>query len=229
MVSIIDRLFGNKKVQTSVKKVTITSINLKFMGNSHGLAGMEVSEPVFELRIPFQNKMGSNLLPDNLKGPKIVLSSVTVGSPFRLVDISPKLPVEVPYMSKTMFTLKIAAPDVTWEGPLSINFGNESANNVTISIKKVTLHHGDKSIELEDSGVTTSMQKSQLFKQNLQIYKVLSLGDTVNKIEVSAPFEIVSTDPKLPIKADKKDSYIISLYMKCPEFSYAGDLDIRFS
>ena len=229
MVSIIDKLFGNKKGTSSAKKVTITSINLKFMGNSHGLAGMEVAEPVFELHIPFQNKMGNGILPDNLKGPKMVLSSITVGAPFKLVDIEPKLPVEVPYMSKTIFTIKIAAPDATWEGPLSINFGNESANNVTVSIKKVTLHYGDKAVELEDSGVTTSMQKSQLFKQGLQLYKIISLGDTVSKIEVNEPFEIVSTEPKLPIKADRKDSYIINIYMKCPEFSYAGDMDIKLS
>ncbi len=229
MTSIIDRLFRRRKEATGSRRVTITSVNLKFMGNSHGLDGMEVTTPVFDMRIPFQNKMGNNLLPDNLKGPKMVISSVSVGAPFRLVSIEPGLPVEVPYMSRTVFTLKIAAPEMTWEGPLSINFGNEPANSVTVSIRKVTLHHEGKSVELEESGVTTSMQKSQLFRQNLQLYKAISYGDTINMIEVNKPFEIVSTDPKLPIKADRKDSYIISLYMKCPEFSYAGDLDIKLS
>lgn len=226
MVSFLDRLLGRKKKQGS--KVTITSINLKFMGNSHGIDGRSVDGSEFELTLPFQNKVGSGLLPDNLTGPKIVLNQITVGEPFKLLEVSPKLPVEVAYMSKVVFTLKIKVPDMTYEGPMSINFGNEPTNNVTISIKKVTLHHKDRSVELEDSAVTSSMQKSQLFKQNLQLYKVVSFGDTVSRIDVSKPFELVSTDPKLPITADKKDSYIVGLYLKCPDFSYAGDLDIKF-
>lgn len=244
MVSIIDRLFrrknaaaasadtaspGQSKQPSGPKKVTITNINLKFMGGAHQISGMEVADKVFDLRVPFSNKMGNNTLPDNLKGPKMVISKITVEPPFKLVDVTPALPVEVEYMAKVVFILKIAAPDMNWEGPLTVNFGNESTNNVTISIKKVTLHQAEKAVELEESGVTTSMQKSQLFKQNLQLYKIISFGDTVSKIEVNEPFEIVSTEPKLPIKADKKDSYIISIYMKCPQFSYAGDLDIKIS
>ncbi len=250
MVSFLDKLFGKKKDSLdellapqvnaagpedamadtpAPKKVTITGINLKFMGGSHQIKGMEVSSKVFDLRIPFSNKMGNNTLPDNLKGPKMVLSRITVEPPFKLVEVNTQLPVEVEYMSKVVFNLKIEAPDMNWEGPMSVAFGNEATNNVTISIKKVTLHQADKSAELEESGVTTSMQKSQLFKQNIQLYKIASFGDTINKIEVSKPFDLVSTDPKLPITADKKDSYIVSLYMKCPEHSYAGDLDITFS
>ena len=226
MVSFLDKLFGKKKEQAS--RVTITAINIKFMGNSHGLAGRGIDGTDFELTVPFQNKVGSGLLPDNLTGPKMVLNSITVAEPFKLLDVEPKLPVEVAYMSKVVFKLKIKVPDMTYEGPMSINFGNEPTNNVTISIKKVTLHHNGKSVELEDSAVTSSMQKAQLFKQNLQLYKVISYGDTVSKIEVSKPFELISTDPKLPLKADKKDSYIVGLYLKCPDFSYAGDLDIKF-
>lgn len=226
---MVGGLLGEKKTPSPAKKVTITNISLRFMGKPHGIAGMEVTERVFELHIPFQNKMGSDLLPDNLRGPPIVLNSITVTEPFKLVDVDPKLPVEVPYMSKTRFTLRISAPDMAWEGPLSISFGNEPANNVAINVRRVVLHYEGRSAELEESSIKTSMQKSQLFKQSLQLYQILSLGDTVSKVEVNAPFEIVSTDPKLPIKADKKDSYIMSIYMKCPESSYSGDLDIKFS
>ena len=226
MTSIISRLFGRSKAQTP--KVKVTSINIKFMGNSHGLDGRDVEGSELELEVPFQNKMGSGLLPDNLSGPKIVLNTITVGAPFKLLNVFPQLPVSIPYMSRTVFKLKIGVPNMTYEGPLSINFGNEPANNVTISIKKVTLHQGPRAVELEDSGVTSSMQKSQLFKQNIQLYKVASFGDTINGISVSKPFELVSTEPKLPIKADRKDSYIVGLYLKCPDYSYAGDLDINF-
>ena len=215
--------------QAAQKKITITGINLRFMGGSHQIKGMEVGADTFEIRIPFNNRIGSENLPDNLKGPKIVLSRMTVDPPFRIISISPTLPAEVEYLGKVVFTLKIAAPNMNWEGPMNVSLTSEPSNNITISIKKVTLHHGDKTVELEDSGVTSSMQKSQTFKQNLQLYKIISFGDEVSKIEVNEPFLVASTEPALPIKADRKDSYIISLYLKCPEFSYAGDLDIKLS
>ena len=215
--------------QPARKKVTITGINLRFMGGSHQIKGMEVEADTFEIRIPFNNRIGNENLPDNLKGPKIVLSKITVEPPFRVIEISPALPAEVDYLGKVVFTLKIAAPDMNWEGPMNVSLTSEPSNNITISIKKVTLHHGERLVELEDSGVTSSMQKSQTFKQNLQLYKIISFGDEVNRIEVNEPFAVVSTEPVLPIKADRKDSYIISLYLKCPQFSYAGDLDIKLS
>ena len=215
--------------QAARKKITITGINLRFMGGSHQIKGMEVDTDTFEIRIPFNNRIGSENLPDNLRGPKIVLSKITVEAPFRIISISPALPAEVEYLGKVVFVLKIAAPDMNWEGPMNVSLTSEPSNNITISIKKVTLHHGDRSVELEDSGVTSAMQKSQTFKQNLQLYKIISFGDEVSKIEVNEPFVVTSTEPALPIKADRKDSYIISLYLKCPEFSYAGDLDIKLS
>lgn len=230
MIPIIGRLFGSKRPKAAEQdsKITITSINLKFMGNSHGLNGIKVNDAIFNLDIPFQNKMGSELLPDNLKGPNIQIGKISVNEPFKLLDINPKLPVEVPFMSKVVFNLKIQAPDVRYEGPLSLSFGNEPMDTVNISVKKIMLHYKGRSAELEDSKIVSNMQKSQVFKHNIQLYKIMSLGDTLNRIEISKPFEIVSVEPKLPIKADRKDSYIISIFIKSPQASYAGDVDINF-
>ena len=226
MASIFRRLFGGRK---PAARVRVTSINLKFMGNAHGIDGMDVDTPEFEVTIPFQNKMGSGLLPDNLRGPPLRITRITVAEPFGLISVSPQLPVDVPYMGRTAFRIRIRAPQVTYEGPLSISFGNDAAENITINIKKVTLHYRGRSVELEESSIGASMQKSQLFKESVQLYKVVSFGDTVSRVEVSKPFELVNTDPPLPLKADKKDSYILGMYMKCPDFSYAGDLDITIS
>ena len=226
MASILERLFGDKG---RAAKVTVTSINLKFMGNSHGLDGMDVDKPEFEVSIPFQNKMGSGLLPDNLKGPPVRISRIKVGEPFALLDVAPKLPVDVPYMDRTVFRLRIKAPGMRYEGPLSVDFGNDAAGSITINIKKVMLHYMGRSVELEESSIGASMQKSQLFKESIQLYKIASFGDRFSSVQVSKPFELVSTDPKLPIVADRKDSYILSMYLKCPDFSYAGDMDITFS
>ncbi len=233
LIPIIGRLFGSRKGSAAsdakVPKITITGVNLKFMGHTHGLAGMTTDDSTFSLDIPFQNKMGSDLLPDNLKGPPIRIGRISVAAPFKLLDVSPALPAEIAFMSKVTFRLKVNGPDVRYEGPLAVDFGNEASDTVNIMIKRVMLHRGDRTEELENSDITANMQKSQVFKQSVQMYKILSLGDTVSRVEVNMPFEVVSTEPKLPVRADRKDSYIISIYMKCPEFSYAGDLDIKFS
>ncbi len=226
---IFDAILGKKQAAGAGSKVSITAVNLKFMGNTHSLGGLSVPSEVFDYTIPFQNKMGNGILPDNLKGPSMKISKITVSEPFQLMDVTPKLPVEVPYMTKTSFTLKIKAPAVTYDGPISINFGNETTENIAVSVKKITLQRGPRSVDLENSEMISTMQKSQVFKKEIQLYKIISLNDTVKSIEVSKPFELVSVTPALPIKADKKDSYIISLFIKAPSFSYAGNMEIKLS
>ncbi len=209
-------------------RVTITSINLKFMGETHSLTGREVRDKVFELSLPFQNKIGSDLLPDMLKGPKLTLNRIDVLPPFQLLEVSPKPPIDIEYMAKTFFRLKIRAPEVTYEGPLAISFGNEPKETVNINISKMTLANGANKVDLEDSAMVVNMQKGQIFKRSVQLYKILSYNDSVSGISLNAPFELVSTDPKMPFRLDRKDSYIMDLYIKAPDFSYAGTLDLVF-
>ncbi len=223
-ISILDRLKGRDRATA----VTITSINLKFMGETHSIGGKKVDSRVFELSIPFQNKIGSDLLPDNLKGPGLSLAKIEVSQPFRLVSSAPGLPLDVDYMSKVVFKLRIEAPEVTYEGPLTINFGNEQKETVNINISRMALMANGSSIELEDSGMAATMQKGQIFKRSVQLYKVLRYRDQVGGIAVSQPFELVSTDPKVPFALDKKDSFIVGLYIKAPSFSYSGALDVTF-
>ncbi len=208
--------------------MAITSINLKFMGEMHSIGGREVNGNVFELSIPFQNKIGSDLLPDMLKGPKLALAKIEVSQPFQLLDFSPKLPLEVEYMEKVTFKLRIKAPNVAYEGPLTINFGNEPKETVNLNISRITLSTNGRSTELEDSAMVANMQKGQIFKRSVQLYKIMSYNDAVNSISVSSPFELVSVDPKVPFRLDRKDSYIIGIYIKAPDFNYAGDLVISF-
>lgn len=229
MFSDIFKGILGKKPEPQRSKVSITSVNLKFMGNSHALNGLEVPSRVFEYTIPFQNRMGSDLLPENLKGPKVTISNITVSDPFKLIEINPKLPVDIQYQSKVSFVLKIEAPDLSYDGPIAINFGNESADNIAININKMILTRNGQSVELENSEMMATMQKHQLFKKEIQIYKIMSLNEKLSKIEVSKPFELVSVQPALPIIADKKDSYIISIFLKAPDSSYAGSVEIKMS
>ncbi len=210
-------------------RITITSINLRFMGETHSLAGREVKGGTFELALPFQNKIGSGLLPDMLKGPGLTLSSIEVSPPFTLLGISPKLPQEVAYMQKVVFRLMIKAPEVAYEGPLAVSFGNEPGETVNLNISSMVLEAKGTKVVLEDSAIVANMQKGQIFKRSVQLYKILGYQDTLSSISVSSPFELVSTDPpELPIRLDRKDSYIISLFIKAPDSSYAGTLEIEF-
>ncbi len=209
-------------------RITVTSINLRYMGETHSLSGKEVREKVFEVYIPFQNKLGNDLLPDNLKGPGMSVSRITVAPPFELVSASPRLPVQIDYMSKVIFTLRVKAPDVTYEGPLVVSFGNEQAESVNLNLKAINLHSKGRSLELENSGMIINMQKGQIFKRSVQLYKIFSFGDRITGIEVNDPFGVVSTEPALPLSVDKKDSFILGIYLKAPDFNYAGTVEITF-
>ncbi|MDE1768211.1 MAG: hypothetical protein KGH67_03790 [Candidatus Micrarchaeota archaeon] len=226
LLDVFSKIFGRSKANA---KVSISSVNLKFMGNPHSLSGFVVSTDTFDYEIPFQNKMGSDLLPDNLKGPKVTIKNITVSEPFALLEVTPKLPADVEYMSKMVFKLKIAAPKVAYDGPITINFGNAPIDNIAIDIRKIRLSYKGKSTDVEESRMAATMLKSQVFKKEIQLYQIASLNDTISNIEVNGPFELVSVTPKLPITADKKDSYLVSLFIKAPQSSYAGDLEINMS
>lgn len=220
-MSFFSRLFNGKSV-----KVTLTAINLKFMGSVHSIDGMRIGKRDFEITIPFQNRVGSEMLPDSITGPKMTINRIKVSEPFQLLSVSPQPPVEVGYQERKSFSMRIRAPDMNYEGPMTIDFGNEPKDNVTISVEKVVMAYKDRRTELEESATSMVLQKSQIFKREVQLYKVLSFNDTVNSIELNRPFELVSADPKLPIKADRKDSYIMDLYIKAPDTNYAGPLEI---
>ncbi len=208
-------------------KTSITGINIRLGGDVHSLPGREVGE-VFDLSIPFKNRLGNGLLPDNLKGPDITVSNITVDMPFRLVETVPKLPVEVPYKSEVSFALKIKGPEGNYSGPLLIKFDTSSKDNIDLNIARIVLASGAKKADLEGSTFNMNIKKGQIFRRDIQLYKVLSFQQKVEAVEISAPFQIISTEPKAPFAIDKKDSYVMTIFIKCPEFSYAGDMEIVF-
>ncbi|MDE1824120.1 MAG: hypothetical protein KGI00_04155 [Candidatus Micrarchaeota archaeon] len=220
-MSFFSRIFKGKGA-----RATVTAINLKFMGSVHSIDGISIGKRDFDITIPFQNKIGSEMLPDSITGPKMTINSIKVSEPFQLLSVSPAPPVSIGYMERKSFSMRIRAPDLNYEGPMTIDFGNEPKDNVTISIAKIIMGYKDKRTELEESATSMVLQKSQIFKKEVQLYKVLSFNDAVNSIELNSPFELVSVDPRLPIKADRKDSYIIDIYIKAPSHNYAGPLEI---
>jgi hypothetical protein len=219
------RLTGSKEKPGSI---SLTSITLKFGADVHAIAGREITEQVFSLDIPFQNKIGSGLLPDNLKGPEVKINEILVEKPFELVSASPETPISLPFLSNTVFKLRIRAPMQNYSGPLSITFATDSKDNVNIDVNKVTLIDGERRVDVEETAANMILKKSQIVRRDIQVYKILKYGRTVEKMEINTPFEIVSADPPAPFTVDRKDSYIIKVYIKCPDFNYAGPMEISF-
>ena len=212
---------------SSDKLISITAINIRLGGDVHSLPGKDVEKQFF-LDVPFNNRLGNGLLPDNLKGPNITVSDITVDKPFELVSIKPALPIDVSYMSKEVFKLELKGPDGSYSGPLLIKFGTSSNNNIDVSISKVMLVHNSSKVELEGSTFSMNIKKGQIFKRDIQLYKVLSYQAKIEKIEISKPFEIMEITPKPPFILDIKDSYVASFLIKAPDFNYAGDVEITF-
>lgn len=211
----------------SSKPIDITAINIRLGGDVHSLPGRAV-ESTFKIDIPFNNMLGNGLLPDNLKGPDMTVSDITVDKPFELLSIKPNLPIDVPYLEKEIFTLEIKGPQGSYSGPLLVRFNTSSSNNVDVSISKVFLVHNEKKIELEGSTFSMNIKKGQVFKRDIQLYKILSYQEKTERIEISNPFEIVDIKPKLPITLNVKDSYVASFLIKAPNFNYAGEVEIKF-
>ncbi len=207
-------------------KVVITSISLRFMGAVHSMQGISSDKQIFYVNIPFQNKMGSNLLPGNLKGPPMKIKEIKVSLPFKLLESSPQLPSEVQFMSKTVFRLKVEGPAVNYEGPMSVTINDEPEETIGLNIKAIVLRKGSERAELQNSSMRLSLQKGQIFKTELQMYNILKYNDKISKVRAALPFIVESTDPAAPTAVDRKDSYVMKIYVRAPDSNYTGDLEI---
>ncbi|MDE1855569.1 MAG: hypothetical protein KGH57_04630 [Candidatus Micrarchaeota archaeon] len=218
--------FGKKK---SAANTVITAISIDYLGDKHGLDGMRLSDSVFELKIPFQNKTGSDLLDESLKRPDLRIDSVGVSKPFELLEVNPSLPISVKYTQGITLALKIKAPGLPYTGPLSVSLGEKASGMVRVQIEKMLASYKGQKFVLEEAPSVLSVQKGQVLKRDVQLYKVMKYGDSVNGIRVNAPFVFSGSEPKAPFRIDKENSYIISVFVLAPEYSYAGPLEIAFS
>ena len=226
ITDIFKRLKKNKKSKASI---FLTSINLRFGSDVHALSGKEVEGQEFELEIPFKNTMGSGLLPDHLKGPGIKITSISTDVPFQILSTEPKTPISVDYLSSLVFRVRLRSPTTNYTGPVTISFNTESGDNVNIDLNKVVLVDGTLRVDIEDTASNMILKKSQIIRRDIQVYKILKYGRSVSAVKANDPFEVVSSEPSMPFIVDKKDSYVIKLYIKCPDFNYAGPLELSFS
>lgn len=219
-------IFSNKGKKPS-PKANITSIIINYLGSTHQLAGKEVYDKEFEIKIPFRNKLSSELEDQDVKKPDLRIDEVEVRPPFKLVSVAPSLPIVLPYGSSTELTLKFEAPEISYSGPLFLNFITKPQEDIHVSISRVVLSSGSASYAVEESSRSIYLQKRGAFKQEIQARAVLKPNSVIREIRVNKPFELSKTMPELPITVPSSDSFIISLYLIAPEFNYAGPLEIE--
>lgn len=212
--------------------VTISAINIKLHGYTHGMPGRVVKESTFILEIPFTNKTHTDMLTEATefkaqKAEPIKIKAIEVAEPFKLVSSEPKAPIDVKPDEKMSFKLVIEVPKHNYTGPLGINFSSDGVETIHVEIVKTTLEAKGRRTDIETSSRIMSLPKGQIFTEKIQLYKAFSFGDTVGKIEIEKPYAFVSCEPKLPVKLDDPNSCILTLYIQAPQTSYAGPLNIK--
>lgn len=226
---------GNLFKKKGNKKVTVTSINIRWRGSMHALGGFEVGDNPFTITIPFQNKTQQDALPfealkEKLKAQEkapIRISGIDISTPFKLISVEPKPPVDVPSSVRVEFKMTVQAPDYTYSGPIAIALSSEEADMIKVQINKVVVTTPMKSVEIENSGIILNMPKGGIFKNSIQLYKAMSYGERVDKVTLEKPFEFVSCDHQIPFTINEPSSYLVTFYIKAPDVDYAGPMEIK--
>ncbi|MGC8687597.1 MAG: hypothetical protein ACP5RM_02760 [Candidatus Micrarchaeia archaeon] len=210
----------------------ITALKLKWKGETHEAPGLKTNNRIFDVTIPFHNRRDeTDMLKSILKSSvieSITVKKIEVAQPFKLVNVEPIVPHTIKYGDKVDFKLSIEAPAYSYSGPLEIEFVEDEPERVRIEINKIVLISGNKRVSIPNSEMAMSLRKSQIFKINVQLYKILSYGDNVSSIEAGVPFEFVSSIPGVPFKIDNKNSYVVTIFVKAPQMNYGGPLEILF-
>jgi len=215
-------------------KTTITAINIRLQGHVHQIAGVSSSEKVVELRIPFRNKVHSDMLTEggvfkSVKGKPISITEVKVSDPFTIASIEPKAPLEIKSDEAVEFKIALNVPGHNYSGPLTVSFESASEEVIHIEIARTILNYRGKKTEIESSARMLNLQKNGILVEKVQMMKAVGFGDSVAKAEVGFPFKLVGTDPTLPVKIDTPNGYIMAFQIQAPDHSYSGDLEITVS
>jgi hypothetical protein len=214
---------GKKKA-----KFSISSINIEYMGEVHSLPGIEEYSEQFEIKIPFSNKPQYDFIAKQLKDKNITIKGITVEKPFQLISIEPKLPCTIAFGSSDEFKLRIKAPSTSYYGPISIGLERDNESVVHLGISHISLLHNGKVVEIEDSAISTNVKAGEVIKVGVQLYRIMKHLDTVSSIKVGKPFDFAYSEPKLPIKLEDENSFVLEVFMNAPTFSYAGPIEIEF-
>lgn len=213
-------------------RTTITGINIKLQGHPHQLPGRESNEDTIELVLPFKNKVHSDMLTEAkvfkaTKGKPILITAIKVSEPFSLASVTPNVPLSVESGTEVEFKVSIGVPKHNFTGPLNVSFETETEEVIHIEISKTILVWKGKRVEIESSARMLNLQKNGILVEKVQMMKALSFGDTISGATAEFPFKIVGADPKLPVRIDTPNGYIMAFYVQAPPHSYSGELIIN--
>ncbi len=217
----IGSLFRNK----GKGRINITSVKINYMGAVHELEGLSTNDKEFDIRIPFKNRISSEM-GDNVKKPDLRIDSISVNEPFELLHVSPELPISLPYGDSIMLVIKIKAPSLSYSGPLFLNMQVRSPELVHIGISTLRISMDGRNKELPIKR-DIYIVKSDVFKQEVDLAGVVNSGESVNAIKASPPFEVSNTLPPLPFTLQEGQK--ISIFIKAPNYNYAGPLELEIS
>ncbi|MGC8651975.1 MAG: hypothetical protein ACP5UH_01855 [Candidatus Micrarchaeia archaeon] len=212
-------------------RTEVTTLNLKWHGETHHAPGLKTSSNIFDVVIPFHNRQeGTDTLQQILKSTvleDISVQEISVGAPFRLVGIEPRPPITIKYGNKVDFKLAIEAPPYSFKGPLEISFIENEPDKVRVEINRIVLVHESRNVPIPSTEMAMNIRKSQAFRVSVQLYKILSYGDKVHSISVNAPFKFISSMPEPPFTIDNKNSFMVTIFVQAPEIGYGGPLEIE--
>lgn len=208
--------------------INIKNINIYWKGAIHTLKGVESDDKIFTVTIPFSNKNNNNLsfLKKQEKTPEII-KEINTTKPFRIVSVSPELPIEIPDSESKELGITVEGPDFNYSGVLTLKFKSKVEPKVHVELPDVYIIRGNKRVKANNSKQLYNLMKNQIFEVSVQMYRLLTFNDTVERVSVNKPFGFEGCSPKLPFRIDDKSSYVVTFMIKAPEFNYSGSLEIE--
>ncbi len=220
--------FGNLFKSKKNFSIDIRNINIYWKGAIHTLDGIKSNKKIFSIVIPFSNKTTNHLLfLKKQEGKPEIIKGIETTKPFKIINVDPKLPLSIPDGESEELNISVEGPDFNYSGVLALTFKSDLQPRVHIEIPDTYLIRGNKKIKVNANKELYNLMKNQVFEVSIQIYKLLTFEDTVEKVKINKPFKFEGCSPKLPFEIKDKSSYIVTFMIKAPEFNYSGPLEIE--
>ena len=224
-MSILDRI---RKKGYSAR---ITNFNIYWKGAMHPLPGRSIGARRFEFELPFSNRGdddGLSFLKHQARPPEMI-KSIEAAEPFKVISVEPVLPITVNEGQKITIKMVLETPDYNYSGPVTIKMGAQTAEQVRIEIPEVAIVADGKRTKVTEHGEIKVLGKGAEFETSVQMYRALSFGARVSAVAVNKPFEFVRSEPALPFTINDKSSFVVSFFIKAPDYNYAGPIEITVS
>ncbi len=127
------------------------------------------------------------------------------------------------------FKINIQGPEISYTGPMTLEFAEENKDFVHIEITNTVLRFKDREAIVDSSLNMMNLPKNAIFGEGIQLLRALEYGTKIESISVNKPFEFEGSFPKLPFDINDEGSFIVTIYVKAPAANYAGPLIVSLS